>query len=83
MRAKRFIGRATQLATLSGELMAIRLGTSSPINSVKNVTTAMIKKRLTACAYCPRAGVSAAANGSDKVDAPSIPVMTPIAVMPI
>ena len=82
-----FIGRATSRATVSGYIWPRRLGTSSPKMMVRIGDDHHHQRggamSAAACARSPKRSTSQAASGSANAASPTMPLSTPIEVMPI
>ncbi len=81
-----FIGGATSRATVSGYIWPSRLGTSSPKMIVRKVMITTTSAVAEICAHCSPIGrccCSQCDSGAAKAASPTMPLSTPIDVMPI
>ncbi len=80
------IGSATKRDTVSGNIWPTRLGTSSPKMMVRKVmisTTSAVALMSAARARRCSISISQAASGAENAASPTMPLSTPIEVMPI
>ena len=80
------MGWATKRATASGYIWPTRLGTSSPKIMVKNVmttTTMAVAVMSAARSRIDNVSCNQAAKGAENAASPTMPLSTPMDVMPI
>ena len=81
-----FMGRATRRASDSGYICPSRLGTSSPkmmVMMVMVTTTSAVAPTAAVCWAMPKNFTSQVAKGAAKAASPTMPLSTPMDVMPI